>query len=164
MTGNADAAAQYLLDQSAAMMQSLWKINVVDIENTLEVPFCCSLLPAAAVALHHLCHCASGGQAVQLHARRRLMPLAALLLPAACSVVSRLLHRQEVYRVRRRWLRLAVTAAAGLNTGTLLLLQAVCAHVCQEPGQSSKVLKARAAALCSLGVIFQVEFTDTIDE
>jgi hypothetical protein len=38
----------------------------------------------------------------------------------------------------------------------LLRLQAVCAHVCQEPGQSSKVLKARAAALCSLGVIFQV--------
>jgi hypothetical protein len=68
VTGNADAAAQYLLDQSAAMMQSLWKINVVDIENTLE---------------------------------------------------------------------------------------AVCAHVCQEPGQTSKVLKARAAALCSLGVIFQ---------
>jgi hypothetical protein len=33
--------------------------------------------------------------------------------------------------------------------------------VCQEPGQSGKVLKARAAALCSLGVIFQVSRRDS---
>jgi len=69
VTGNEQAAAQYLMDQSVAMMQSLWKINVVDIENTLE------------------------------------------------AVVDR---------------------------------------VCHEPGQRGAVLKARAAGLKSMGVIFQV--------
>lgn len=35
-------------------------------------------------------------------------------------------------------------------------LKAVCTAVCAEAGQSAAVLKARAAALRSLGVIFQV--------
>ena len=35
-------------------------------------------------------------------------------------------------------------------------LEAVCDAVCSEPGQKSSVLRARAAALKSMGVIFQV--------